>query len=276
MYARAILYILLAVATALPAWAQQPADSTLLRSIHPWANARVAFLGDSQTDPRNDGSTLKYWHFLSRWLGIEPYVYGISGHTWRDIPGQLDRLQRDHGSDFDAITIMVGTNDYNEGIPIGQWYTERDTVVEAAYGQPKQAVHRTYRVPVFSDSTLCGRINTAMDKIKHMYPDKQVVLLTPIHRAFFDGGNRNLQPSEDIRNRGDLYQEPYVQCIKEAANIWAVPVVDTNALTGFYPLINGTVYYHNSSDLLHPNDEGHLRLAHTLYWQLLMLPCRFK
>lgn len=274
MNIRKTLIALLAIVTVLPLSAAR-IDSLALSQIHPWYGTRVAFLGDSQTDPHNDGSRQKYWHFLSQWLHIKPYVYGISGHTWAQIPGQLDRLQQEHGSDFDAIMIMVGTNDYNEGIAIGSWYVESDTIVEAAYGQMKQPVQRIRRKPNFDSKTLCGRINTAMLKIKQMYPDKQVVLLTPIHRAFFDGGDRNLQPSEDVQNRGGLYQDPYVEAVKQAGNVWAVPVIDTNAVTGFFPLINGTVYYHNSSDLLHPNDDGHRRLAHTLLWQLLTLPCRF-
>ena len=114
-----------------------------------------------------------------------------------------------------------------------------------------------------------------MRLLKQLYPDKQVILLTPIHRAFFDGGDKNLQPDENIANRGGLYQEAYVQCVKEAANVWAVPVIDTNAISGFFPLINGTLYYHNEKDLLHPNDAGHQRLATTLLWQLSSLPCKF-
>ena len=46
---------------------------------HPWKGKRVAYFGDSITDPRNSGSKKKYWGFLEDWLGITPYVYGVSG-----------------------------------------------------------------------------------------------------------------------------------------------------------------------------------------------------
>ena len=36
--------------------------------IHPWQGKRVAYFGDSITDPRNSGSTRKYWGFLNDWL----------------------------------------------------------------------------------------------------------------------------------------------------------------------------------------------------------------
>ena len=90
---------------------------------HPWQGKRVAYLGDSITDPRNSGAKKKYWGFLQDWLQIEPYVYGVSGRQWNDIPRQADRLKQEHGQDFDAIIIFCGTNDYNNGVPLGQWYS---------------------------------------------------------------------------------------------------------------------------------------------------------
>ena len=52
---------------------------------HPWAHKRVAYFGDSITDPNNDGSKLKFWNFLEDWLGITPYIYGVSGRQWDNI-----------------------------------------------------------------------------------------------------------------------------------------------------------------------------------------------
>ena len=80
-------------------------------SIHPWMQKRVAYFGDSITDPRNSGSRKKYWHFLQEWLGIEPYVYAVSGRQWDDIPRQADKLQAEQGNNVDAILIFIGTND---------------------------------------------------------------------------------------------------------------------------------------------------------------------
>ena len=60
--------------------------------FHPWQGKRVAYFGDSITDPRNSGSKKKYWGFLNDWLQIEPYVYGVSGRQWNDVPRQADLL----------------------------------------------------------------------------------------------------------------------------------------------------------------------------------------
>lgn len=187
----------------------------VLAQIHPWYGARVAFLGDSQTDPRNNGSKKKYWGFLSEWLDIQPYVYGISGRQWSQLPAQVEKLHNEHGSDVDAILILMGTNDYNHGVRIGQWYEEGDTVVEAAYGEMKRKEQRHYRRFSYDPNTFRGRINIAMKLIKEYYTDKQVILLTPIHRAIFDANDKNLQPEENIESRGGLYQDAYVESVKE-------------------------------------------------------------
>lgn len=241
---------------------------------HPWKGKRVAYFGDSITDPNNDGSKKKYWGFLKDWLGITPYVYGVSGRQWNDIPRQARKLKEEHGDSVDAILIFIGTNDYNAGVPIGEWFTERPEKVMAGIHEPKHLVDRRHRYPVMSDSTYRGRINKALDCVKRMYPRKQIVLLTPIHRAEFYANDNNWQPREDYTNQCGEYIDAYVQSVKEAGNLWAVPVIDMNALCGLYPLMDEMApYFKNAeNDRLHPNDEGHVRMAQTLMQQLQMLP----
>ena len=111
---------------------------------HPWKGKKVAYFGDSITDPRIKASKVKYWGFLQDWLGITPYVYGVSGRQWNDIPRQADLLQKEHGDDFDAILIFMGTNDYNNGVPIGEWYTETFDSVRVALHKPSEMVQRRH------------------------------------------------------------------------------------------------------------------------------------
>ncbi len=264
------LFIIMGMLAMLPAAAQTVVT-------HPWQGKRVAYFGDSITDPNNNGSNKKYWNYLQEWLDITPYVYGISGRQWNDIPRQAAKLQSEHGDDFDAIMIFMGTNDYNQGIPIGEWYTETREQVMAAIGKPKQLEERGRRAPVMADSTYKGRINIALSTVKKMFPTKQVVVLTPIHRSGFYPNDTNWQPSEDYQNRTGEYLSAYIEATKEAANIWAVPVIDLNALCGLFPLLDeSAAYFHDTdTDRLHPNDAGHERMARTLMYQLLALPCTF-
>ena len=266
-----ILLFLLASILSVPIVAQQT-------FTHPWAGKKVAFLGDSITDPTNDASTVKYWGFLAQWLGITPYVYGVSGRQWNDIPRQAEKLQAEHGDDVDAILIFMGTNDYFAGVPIGTWFTERHEKVVAGIMERKHPVDRMRRYPSTDADTYRGRINIAIDNLKKCYPTKQIVLLTPLHRAGFYAGDFNWQPPEDYTNPCGEYLDAYVESVKEAGNIWAVPVIDWNASSGLFPLSDTqAVYFHDAeTDLLHPNDLGHARLARTLMYQLLAFPCTFE
>ncbi len=245
---------------------------------HPWQGKRVAYLGDSITDPRNKAAQKKYWSWLQDWLQITPYVYGVSGRQWDDIPRQANQLKEEHGDDFDAILIFMGTNDYNRGVPLGQWWEEHNAMVEYGHGgQPKQMVSRRQRTPVMDTETYRGRINIALDSLKRMFPEKQIVLLTPIHRSNFHANDTNWQCDESYTNRCGLYLDEYIHAVKEASDIWAVPVIDWGASCGLFPLFSEHGRYFNNSktDLLHPNDKGQERMARTLMYQLLTLPCVF-
>jgi len=256
---------------------KQDRKGTAATWTHPWQGKRVAYLGDSITDPRNNGSKKKYWNFLQEWLDITPYVYGVSGRQWNDIPRQAEQLKKEHGDDFDAILIFIGTNDFNAGVPIGQWWDEKTTEVMAGIHKPKQLETRRQRVPAMNKNTYRGRINIALDTVKRMFPTKQIVLLTPIHRANFFANEKNWQPNESYQNECGEWVDAYVNAVKEAGNLWAVPVIDWNASCGLFPLMEENLqYFHNSeNDHLHPNDAGQQRMARTLMYQLLTLPCTF-
>lgn len=267
---RNILSLLLCIAITVPSMSQAV-------FTHPWSGKKVAYFGDSITDPRNKASKKKYWGFLQDWLGITPFVYGVSGRQWNDIPRQTNSLKKDHGDDVDAILIFMGTNDYNNGVPIGEWYEEKEEKVMAGIGEPKHLVDRKRRHMSMDSKTYRGQINISMANLKRTYPTKQIVLLTPIHRSGFYANENNWQPSEDYCNKSGIHLDEYINSVKEAGNIWAVPVIDLNSLCGLYPMADEQAQYFNNADTdrLHPNDKGHERMARTLMYQLLSLPCDF-
>lgn len=252
---------------------------------HPWQGKRVAYFGDSITDPRNKAASKKFWSLLQDWLQIEPYVYGVSGRQWNDIPRQTAQLLKEHGQDVDAIIVFCGTNDYNNGVPLGQWWDERTAQVEYGHGQVKKMVERRQRTPSMDPTTYKGRINIALDSLKRTFPTKQIVLLTPIHRSDFHANEKNWQCDESYTNQCGLYIDDYIEAVKEAGNIWAVPVIDWSASCGLMPMLTEHEQYFNQpkkdgdspqgTDLLHPNNQGHERMARTLMYQLLALPCTF-
>lgn len=238
-----------------------------------WQGKRVAYLGDSMTDKRRVGTTCVYWEYLSELLGMEPYVYGISGNQWDGIYKQAQQLKAEHGNGVDAILIFAGTNDYNHGVPLGQFFTE--TIKRTNYNGNE--VTRKYRTLQFNDTTFCGRINKVMDYLKTNFPQQQIIIMTPIHRGFAKFNEKNVQPDENYSNGQGLYIDDYVVALKRAASYWAVPLIDLYALSGLYPLSDAhTKYFHDAEiDRLHPNALGDYRIAKTIQYQLLSLPSTF-
>ena len=159
-----IITYLLCLATVLP---------TLSQAVitHPWSGKRVAYFGDSITDPRTRGAKKKYWGFLQDWLQITPLVYGVSGRQWNDIPRQANKLREEHGDNFDAILIFMGTNDYNNAVPIGEWYEEKLESVEYGHRYTKRMEDRmpnkSYCLPPYIavDSTPTIPIGNALKTI---------------------------------------------------------------------------------------------------------------
>lgn len=257
--------------------ARDGGDGAVQAMVHPWTGKRVAYFGDSITDPRNSGSRKKYWQWLQEWLGTVPMVYAVSGRQWDDVPRQAEKLLAEHGQEVDAIVIFMGTNDYNNGVPLGKWYEEREEQVMYGHGKPKRMVDRRRRYMSQDGGTFRGRINIALDMIRRTWPEKQVVLLTPIHRAQFHRNEKNWQSPEDYTNQCGEFLDRYVEAVKEAGNVWSVPVVDLNAVSGLYPLAEegGRYFADGKTDRLHPNDAGHERLARVLMWQLMAVPGGF-
>ncbi len=231
-------------------------------TTHPWYGARVGIIGDSISDPKASNGPKKYYWYMAREIGIVPCVVAQNGQQWNEVLPQANRLKNDYGEDIDAIFILMGTNDFNAGVPVGEWYTEEYVKVEAANGEPKSMQTRKHRIPNFDQGTFKGRINFALDSLKNMYPHQQIILITPLHRGYAKFAETNVQPDENYTNRCGEYVDAYVNAVKEAGNVWSVPVIDLNAISGLFPLNRSQKeYFPQDQDRLHPTNEGHKRIA---------------
>ena len=243
-----------------------PVNTEERLNCHPWYGKRVGFIGDSMSDPANNKQDIpyKYWHYLSQTLAIKPYVYGKSGRQWDDVPRQADLLYKEHGDSVDAVIVFIGTNDFNAGVPLGRWYDEREDTVTAAVHGAKKTYTRKRRIPSIDQSTMKGRINIALIKLKTYFPDKQIATF----------GDTNIQPDESWQNLCGEYFSAYVDAVKEAGNVWGVPVIDLNSVSGLNPMVAAQQHYFHDkhTDLLHPGTKGQQRIAQTLVRQLASLP----
>ena len=237
-----------------------------------WNGARVAFLGDSITDAAQIGTKNDvYWNLMSDILGTIPYVYGINGHKMNQIIGQATKLENDHGQDVDAIVVFVGTNDYNDSLPLGEFFTYSDEQVEV---DGHEIVTRRHREVVYDDATFCGRTNSVLRWLKSHYPKKQIILFTPLHRGYATFGDNNIQPDENYSNACGNFIDDYVNAIKRAGEIWSVPVIDLFSNSGLYPLLeeDDQFFRDKETDHLHPNTAGHTRLANVISYMLQSYP----
>jgi len=239
-----------------------------------WNGAKVAFFGDSITEPnQHKNGRLVYWSVLQRVLGIDYYLYAVSGYRTCHMLPFAEKMLEERGQDIDAIIVLIGTNDFNCGIEPGEWYTTSFDVVN----NNGQTVGRRRRDLVMEGNTMKAELNRFMAFMKKNYPTKQVIFLTPIHRGFATFGDTNVQPDERYDNALGLYIDDYIQVIKELSTVWAVPVIDLAAISGLYPLEpSQSIYFSNPErDMLHPNTEGQERMAYSIAYQLLGYPAKF-
>ena len=277
---RKLICLVLALGLLMPLTAEakkKTEEPKQLTIQNQWYGKRVAYLGDSITDERQTKTQQVYWQYLEELLGIVPTVYGISGNQWHQIIPQAERMIAKQGQEVDAILIFIGTNDFNAGVPIGEWYTEEPENLQVMPDGTKE--FRWKRTPVMDDATVCGRINKAMEFLKKNYPTKQIILLTPIHRAIFvsqSSGRR--QPDDRYSNKIGIYFSEYLKIYQEIANVWAVPVIDLNSICGLMPVMDEHAPYFRDAetDRLHPNSEGQYRMAKALMYQLLAHPADFE
>ena len=239
-----------------------------------WKGKKVAFLGDSITDAKHIGCTANYWNVLAASLGLDAYVYGKNGCRMDGILSQAQRLFLDLHWYVDAIFVLAGTNDYNGNVPRGEWYEVADEETPRTTG----TVTLPRRRFAMDANTFRGRINRLMAYLKENFPDQQIVLMTSIHRGFAQFGPKNIQPDETFPNLLGLHIDDYNDDIREAGRIWSVPVIDLYAESGLCPLVTSHQrYFHDpDSDMLHPNTNGHARIAQTMLYRMLMLPADFR
>ena len=196
---------------------------------------KVVFLGDSITEGTGASRhELCYVERFAAMTGAEVVNYGIGGTRFarRRVPHENPRFDQDfcgryHMMDDDADIVVVfgGTNDYGHGdAPLGQM---GDRSVWSFYG----ACH------------------TLFSGLIEKYPDKTIVVMTPMHRT------NELDKNTPLRD--------FVYAEREVAEFYSIPVVDLWADLGICARVpvQKELYF---ADHVHPNDAGHEKIAYTL------------
>lgn len=229
---------------------------------------RYCFLGDSIT--KGVGSAKCFTEYIGEMTGAEIHNFGVNGARACHLASQIARMEQTVGDAFDCLFILIGTNDFNSSTIPGEWFTESEETLPTGYDEKGGIIgyqKRKKRSFVMDKTTFRGVLNVTLSYLREKYADKRIILMTPIHRGFAFFGKTNYQPEELYANALGLYPETYVRIIREAADIWACECIDLYRDSGLFPMstVNAELYFHDvQNDRLHPNANGHERLAETI------------
>ena len=200
---------------------------------------KINFLGDSITEWHRASSKEKcFVSLMGSKYGCVARNYGISGTRIAEQINKNAAIAFDFGhftlrceymeKDADVVFVLGGTNDFGHGdAPFG-------------YIEDKEP------------TTFCGSVYTLCSKLKTLYPTAKIILATPLPRAT---GNT---PRSDGQG-GTVVLADYCQVIEKAAETFGFTLMKLCGNPD--PRLSG---FHDNSwypDGLHPNDEGHERLA---------------
>ena len=201
-------------------------------------NIKANFLGDSITEGcgTTNHSTKPFHQLIAKKYDMAvARNYGIGGTriAKQNVPSANAVWDRDFCSrysemddDADLIVVFGGTNDFGHG--------------DAPFG-------------TFADrtpDTFYGGCHTLMKGLIEKYPEARIVFMTPLHRISED----NVSPKTGLR------LADYIAAIKEVATYYSLPVLDLWSVSGIQPRVD-IIKEKYCPDGLHPNDEGHERMA---------------
>ena len=140
----------------------------------------------------------------------------------------------------------------------------------AAYNNPKPstvylyevggATDNTEKIERISKSTFCGAIHTICRKLLNAYKgkNKDFVFVTPIKR--YQTNSWDCKYPEDKNGKGKTLKD-HVDAIIEICGYYSIPVVDLYRISGLNPHIDTSLFADTDGKAVHPNLEGHKRMA---------------
>ncbi len=204
---------------------------------------KINFLGDSITAGCCASSpNLGFVEVMERRYQLKQASnYGIGGtriarqHT----PSPDPRYDRDFcgritemDPDADIVVVFGGTNDHGHG--------------DAPLGIPADRTHDTFY----------GACYTLFSGLRLRYPTAIILVVTPLHRT----GDREPKFPENT------LLSDYVRALRETASMFDLPVLDLFETSAINHRLEDL-----TTDLLHPNDQGHQILAREIGDFLLKL-----
>ena len=192
-----------------------------------WMGKKIATIGDSLTQ-------MGYWQpMLEDVLGVECEIIAQSGGNMTAIAHFVESLD----SDKELLTVWAGTNDFANGIPLGQ-FGSTDT------------------------NTYAGALHKVVRQCSTNFPNMKLLFITPMqrHDSIVSGWETD-KKGQYINNATGNTLEDYANMMIEYGKAYAIPVLDMYHESG----VNKYNIAAYCSDLLHPTKDGFLRLC----WKII-------
>lgn len=239
-------------------------DSSYL-SVRPLKGKTVAFLGDSITAGSGTSVTSKrYSTVFSQMEGCTEVNLGIAGtclaaNTTNGLGGSrfITRATAQNLGSVDFIFVFGGTNDFTyDSQAIGDSFVFSDIASSDRIGNQK-------KTPNADNKSFAGALHELILQIRSVAPNAQVVFITPLNRGRYASG----RPTSAERNVNGDYLQDFRKTIVEICDFYAIPVIQLHTLfnqdwTNDVATSSLSSY---SDDGIHPNDNGHKRIAEVLY-----------
>lgn len=204
---------------------------------------KIDFLGDSITEGHGVSCIEnRFTDLMAAEYGIRAVNHGIGGTRiarqrtpsfWPDHDKDFISRVPELADDADLIVVFGGTNDWGHG--------------DAPLGDMED------RTPW----TFFGALHTLYTDLISRFPDRLIVVLTPLHRL----NEEDLTDENGRKRQGTLLD--YVNAIRRVAQYYSLPVLDLYKESGLQPRVP-VIQNMFVPDGLHPNDAGHTLIANKL------------
>lgn len=222
-------------------------DFTRKLATSRWTGKYWCAYGDSITELGTQRSTMNYWGFIRDRLGVNVTDYGQGSASIHEfVTGTSENLaidiyERVKGcpTRADLVTVMIGTNDFTQGLATVGIGTATDT----------------------TDDTIAGCIYLTIQNLMARVPNATIAFITPLPRK--DGGYPSY-PGGELTAPGGWTMTELADMIIAVCRRYSVPVLDayrSSFLKCWNPTNVKTYTYaygsHVDGDGLHPNLAGH-------------------
>lgn len=180
-------------------------EKRLPADANPLYNKKILTIGDSLTNSAGDG--LHWQTFVVQEFGMVGYAtaggagYTIANRTENSIYSHVMALTVDN--DVEVITLWGGTNDWGEGVPLGDFDTQ------------KVASTR-------DNTTFYGGLFDCVEKLLTLYPTKSLMLVGTTQRII---DYANGYDSNNSTTSGKKLED-FVEAVKKVADYYSLPFMD--------------------------------------------------